>query len=205
VPTNHDPYQDLGVGRDASPEEIKAAYRRRAKKTHPDAGGKTEEFQAVNAAYQVLADPARRKHFDETGDTGHGQPVDEEAQILNMVGLLIFQIIEQVDVASNDVIEIARQQVKSAIADTKTQRKQHQKAIAKRERAAKRLTRKSGDNRIGMMIEAEIEKMKAGLLQGDKAIELRERMLKFLDDYRYEVDREREPESEFTIRMWNAQ
>ena len=201
--SEHSLYDTLGVGKDADPEEVKRAYRRRAKQTHPDAGGKTEEFQAVAAAYQVLADPARRRQYDETGAAG--EVVDEEAQVLNLVGNLVFQIIEAVDVAHVDVIDLARQEVKKAIKDTQAQRQQHQKAIAKRERAAKRLLRrKAGANRLGMMLEHEIAKMKAGLAQAAKAIEIRERMLKMLDDYDYKVDVEAPPEPTIQITTWNV-
>lgn len=64
-----DLYQELKVPPTATPEEIKKAYRKRARATHPDKGGKTEDFQAVNKAYQVLSDPTLRKNYDETGST----------------------------------------------------------------------------------------------------------------------------------------
>ena len=50
---NFDWADTLGVSPDASPAEVRAAFVKRAKETHPDAGGTTEDFQAVNAAYQV--------------------------------------------------------------------------------------------------------------------------------------------------------
>lgn len=64
-----DLYADLGIKADASPEEIKQAYRKRARETHPDHGGSEEEFQKVNAANIVLSDPEKREKYDRTGDT----------------------------------------------------------------------------------------------------------------------------------------
>ena len=195
-------YDTLGVGKDAAPEEVKRAFRKRARATHPDAGGKTEEFQAVNAAYQVLSDPGRRRRYDETGDDG--AHVDEAAQILNAVGNLVFQIIEAVDVSKNDVIDLARREIKKAISDSEVHRVQVQKAIAKRERAAKRLTRRSGQNMLGMMVEHEIGKMKGNITAIDDLIAMRRKMLVLLDDYEYAVDKEAAPEPTqyvtFTIR-----
>ena len=63
-----DPYAVLGVERDASEEAIKKAYRRLAKKHHPDLnpGSRTNEqqFKEVTAAYDLLSDPAKRARFD---------------------------------------------------------------------------------------------------------------------------------------------
>jgi curved DNA-binding protein CbpA len=58
-------YTLLGVRPGATEPEIKAAYRRKAKALHPDAcGGDRELFQAVQEAYEVLSDPARRRAYD---------------------------------------------------------------------------------------------------------------------------------------------
>lgn len=61
-----DHYQTLGISRDATPEEIKAAYRRASAEHHPDReGGDTQRMQSINAAYGVLSDPVRRAEYDD--------------------------------------------------------------------------------------------------------------------------------------------
>ena len=60
-------YDVLGVGRDATQDEIKKAYRKLAKKYHPDAGGDEEKFKQINEAYGVLSDEDSRKKYDQFG------------------------------------------------------------------------------------------------------------------------------------------
>src|SRR2546423_5393710 len=66
-----DYYAVLGVGRDASEEELKKAFRKLARQYHPDVAKdkKTaeEKFKEINEAYEVLSDPAKRKKYDELG------------------------------------------------------------------------------------------------------------------------------------------
>lgn len=59
---NH--YEILGVTKTASLDEIKQAYKKLAKEHHPDRGGDTNKFAEINAAYDVLKDPAKRQEYD---------------------------------------------------------------------------------------------------------------------------------------------
>jgi len=66
-----DYYAMLGVSRDASPDEIKRAYRKLARELHPDVNqdpGSQDRFKEVTAAYEVLSDPEKRQMYDLGGD-----------------------------------------------------------------------------------------------------------------------------------------
>src|SRR6056300_1686060 len=63
---NDDHYRVLGVGSSASRDEIRAAYRREARRLHPDSAGSasSSEMARLNEAYRVLSDPGRRVMYD---------------------------------------------------------------------------------------------------------------------------------------------
>src|SRR5260221_12456378 len=72
-----DYYETLGVSRTASEEEIKKAFRKLARKYHPDVAkgkGTEEKFKEINEAYEVLGDPAKRKKHDELGANWQAGP-----------------------------------------------------------------------------------------------------------------------------------
>ncbi|MBD2070436.1 molecular chaperone DnaJ [Leptolyngbya sp. FACHB-671] len=70
-----DYYEMLGVSRDSDKEEIKRAYRRLARKYHPDVNkedGAEERFKEINRAYEVLSEPETRARYDRFGEAGVG-------------------------------------------------------------------------------------------------------------------------------------
>ena len=78
-----DYYQVLGIGRDCTQQEIKQAYRRLARRYHPDVcneDGAEERFKEIGTAYAVLSDPEKRRRYDMYGEDaagpGVGAPVD---------------------------------------------------------------------------------------------------------------------------------
>src|SRR5215207_7661354 len=68
-------YELLGVGRNAGADELKKAYRKRARDLHPDTNpdpAAAEQFKELSRAYEVLSDPDQRARYDRFGEAGVG-------------------------------------------------------------------------------------------------------------------------------------
>lgn len=87
-----DLYDTLGVGHDATPEDIQRAYRHKAKQHHPDAGGKAEAFHAIVAAHKVLSDPDKRQRYDQTGEAEDKPEVSPDVPAINILQQVVRDI-----------------------------------------------------------------------------------------------------------------
>src|SRR4029079_2658802 len=80
-----DYYKVLGLGKEASQDDIKKAYRKLARKYHPDVNPDDKEahkkFQQINEANEVLSDPEKRKKYDQYGkDWQHSEQFEKARQ-----------------------------------------------------------------------------------------------------------------------------
>lgn len=70
--SKRDYYDVLGIGKSASLDEIKKAFRKKAVEHHPDKGGDETKFKEINEAYEVLKDSSKRQRYDQFGHAGVG-------------------------------------------------------------------------------------------------------------------------------------
>lgn len=129
-----DHYETLEVPKTASQDDIKKAYRKKAKKNHPDQGGDKDEFKQIAHAYEVLADPSRRQRYDETGD-------DQKAglsEAMNLVKQAIEAVLFKED--RSDMIQHAKDVIRSNIDGIKSTIRQTNQGLSKLRKRRARLT-----------------------------------------------------------------
>jgi curved DNA-binding protein CbpA len=176
--TKRSHYETLGVAEDATADEIKRAYRAKAKTTHPDTGAEQSEFEPVVRAYEVLRNPERRQLYDATGQDSR-LPIELEVQ------QVLLQLFTQA-LASEEDIEIVAA-VRSSISKQMGELpKQIQQLTKRNERlTAKRdkVTSKKAINVVHMLIDQEIKNNGATIAALDHQIQVGKECLKELKAY----------------------
>tara|TARA_R110000823_G_scaffold207786_8_gene338324 strand:- start:691 stop:1530 length:840 start_codon:yes stop_codon:yes gene_type:complete len=100
-------YDVLGVSKDASAEELKSAYRNKAKELHPDHGGNEDDFKSLNEAYEVLKDPNTRQNYDMYGTRGpQGPHIHERNPFEHMERAFTFHFGQQQQPVRNRDLQI---------------------------------------------------------------------------------------------------
>lgn len=154
-------YGTLGVGKDATGDEIKAAYRAKSKDTHPDAGGSHEAFAALGKAYALLNDPATRADYDRFGDAaGSVQSLRQQAE--TAVAAMVVDCCLKRDADRDDVWQLVLDMVGQIQAGVREQLPKLERQEAKLRRVAARFHAKhGGESPICRALEATAEQVSA--------------------------------------------
>jgi curved DNA-binding protein CbpA len=183
-----DHYESLGVDRDADQDTIKKAYKRKAMESHPDRdGGSEQAFQCIQRAYSVLSDPERRKLYDETGMDGL-ESQEQEESIHEQLGSLFLELVDKVDVEYRNITLEMKQIIQGLLAENEKRINELNSKIEKRKKALQRITRKSGDNVLRIMLERQIAQIENNIQTLKHQRYVVDRMLELVDEYEYQSD-----------------
>ena len=94
-------YDTLNLPPNATEEEIKAAYREKAKENHPDVGGDTEKMAEISNAYMVLSNKTKKARYDTTGET---KETPFETKLQSFLASNFFKVLDRTkDIIHTDI------------------------------------------------------------------------------------------------------
>jgi len=180
-------YEILDIPKDATADDIKAAYRHKAKQNHPDVGDSAEKMAEITHAYEVLGDEQRRSRYDETGNDKEDHSF--VSRFSSQVDSLMIQIIMYpgFDPAKEDIIVIVKESIIDAIADFEASKKKEVQTIVTLDHVKRRI-KTTGDTSIIDNLDLRITNSKQTLASIDIEIEFAMKTLEFLKQYSYEIE-----------------
>lgn len=187
-------YETLGVPKDATPDEIKAAHRRAAKKAHPDGGGSAEAFHAVQRALVVLSNPEKRAHYDRFGHAPQDEPQDlMAAQARSAVANKMAGLIQDPNInpATFDMVEAIRELLNADASMMSDQIAAIREGQERLRQFLKRLKRKAGakgEDRLGQLLEGQINNGDLMVKQHERNLQTLAMAKEMVAEYLYEID-----------------
>lgn len=173
-------YEILGLKKDASQEEIKKAYRKKAVEHHPDKGGDPETFKQAQIAYDNLSDEQKRSDYDK------GKTPDQDPALSFLSGLFL-SLISNADVDRTDLFKQMTQQIKAKIFSIHTEKKDTERFI-KRLKKVRRRIKKDKRQFFIMLTDSQIRSSEHRISQLNQAISVAEMALEYLNSCEYEIE-----------------
>lgn len=173
-------YTILGLEKGASADDIKKAFRKKAKENHPDReGGSDEMMSAINQAYGVLSDPEKRARYDATGAFGEMPNMEQQAESLIMsmfsrcmasriTGSIVWQV-KQGLFAEGESLKTQCQQLQN----------QKDMLLARR----KTIKAPGAKNLAHMIVDQQVQSMDQMIQQKYEQIEIYAKALVIIEDY----------------------
>ncbi len=182
-------YTTLEIATAATPEQVKRAYRKQARRHHPDRGGSAERFQAVQLAYEILSDPERRARYDATGDTSLPR-MAERTRPLQLLFALMGQVLQDLlsgaQSRQSDLCSALTHKLVAFERQQQELQRQGLRALALCQDAAARFTAtEDGENLLRGMMEQHQRQVQAQLDAAAKELEVIAEARTILKRYRY--------------------
>lgn len=182
-------YDELGIDRDAAPEEIRRAFRKKASKDHPDKGGDPEAFRRARRAYEVLISPAKRERYDRGEPDETTVPEDPEARARHELVAFVLKVIEESErPEAVDIISVVVRGIEAGLGGIEKQIKALTRQATKYRSVRKRLRRKTKEpDFVGEALEARARGCETKIEEAKRAIEEGKLMLRLARTFEFEA------------------
>jgi curved DNA-binding protein CbpA len=149
------PYEVLGIRKNATKRAIEKAFRKKVKAAHPDMGGSREQFAEVHIAYKILTDDGRRARYDSTGEYEDFVPDNQMACSIEIISVALQQVLATVHPSQRtkcDPVPAMKRHIGEQISAGKQALKQHREALEAYKPLHGRFTVKDGPNFMDMLL-----------------------------------------------------
>lgn len=190
-------YCVLGVDKSADKRTIKSAYRKMAKKNHPDVGGTHDKFALIKKAHDILIDDERRTKYDSTGDESEKSPDNTLGNIINCTAFHFNAVLQECSQSGTsplvvDMVQKIKTKMNSAITEnqnnlriTKTVLDFDKKMVGRFKKKSK-----SEDNVFESIISNRITALQMNIAQTENTIKTHEQALEMIKGFSYKSDQE---------------
>lgn len=177
-----DLYEILGVSKDATPKEIRAAYKSLAQKYHPDKEtGDAVKFKEIKEAKEILLNPDTRHEYDTTGTVNKGQTLEGRAE--EIIAQIIQGIIDKAEF-HGDIVARVKQGINKGVRDITKTNDQINSKLAKLKTEVGRVKVKDGEmNFYESMISAKILMLENAIAVNAKELEAVKLALEMVQEY----------------------
>jgi len=183
-----DPYNLLGLERDAGEQNIRDAWRKAAKTAHPDAGGDAEHFARLQVAYELLKDPVRRRVFDDTGyDPELSDPKDLQG-VLMLEKLVNDVILDEREPGTFDPVAAMRRKLSDDIVKNRMHILELERHRNRVRQHVDRLGRRPETDVLGSMLRTRSQSIAEAIRKTEAQIETIEHAYLMLEGYSYEIE-----------------
>ena len=191
-----DLYEILDVDKAASADEIKEAYRDKAKEHHPDKeGGSHEKMTDIVRAYGVLGKEDSRKRYD---DTGEESDVGFEVKFQELVNFAFLKIVDENDIERVDLVKELDKYIKFVARENDKNKHQLLDREAKLTKVRNKLSAK-GDNRIGRVMDMNLHDIRRQITGIEDYIKFLEQCKEAVNHHSYEFNPEPPQEVHYFI------
>lgn len=178
-------YEDLGVKKGVSDEELRTAFRRKAREHHPDRGGDPAKMAQANRAYETLSNPQRRITYERTGED-RPKPIDHDAS--EMVLSIALEWIQSA-ANSGDLIKDVNTRLDQSRAQLEQNIANGEATLARmRKRVSKLKFRGKGHNVLKAFAESKILELQHLVEKTKDNAKVLIRAKEFLASYEYEPE-----------------
>jgi curved DNA-binding protein CbpA len=181
-------YDTIGVDKKATLEDIKTAFRKRAKEMHPDKGGNEKEMSALTKAYGILSDEQKREHYDKTGQEDQGDNENKAISImLQEWAKCISQAIDSKKTTSINLQRRVQEGLKKQLSNVRENRSKYSEVL-KGMKAVRERVKNKGNHKmlVEQMIDQQIAQTNTTITHIDNDEKLLIQAIAINDEYDYE-------------------